>query len=591
MEDKDKNKSITPPIRREEDLPPGRLISYIGDEVELTERARKEFILWEVASQGDKKQAAIYSVRDAFKTNNFLQTIKNAEQKGFKIYRQGIIEQNVLNAIYDKRAQLEVQRANGDNSVVVKTFELILMDALIESVSDIHIEVRETGGGIIKMRKDGELLEYNSDKRMTFAEAQSLCSVIYNVLASTKSVSFDPRVFQQAAVSYNIDGQDLKLRFQSLPTADGFDVVLRVLPIGRSEEFTPLQDLGYTEQQMLELINITSRPVGALIIAGITGSGKSTTLKNLLMFINANSGYRYKIYTIEDPPEYNIAKVSQIPVIPPKEGEALPAGYSPFAMPIKACMRADPDVIMIGEVRDHLTGDLMKKAIQSGHQVLTTVHTTSALGIISRFQDFGLTKSELGSPEFLSGLLYQKLMPKVCTHCGVSLKEHLRSPKATQKDADLYARMSSVCNPDDYDIKLRREGGCEHCQGRGILGRTVVAEVIMLDLRMIQLIEKGQIIPLMLYWRSLSDKRPASENMRGKTCMEHGFQKVLSGIVSPYDLESSFKPIDEMILKEEDILIHDESGHVEKNSASKKVEANTPVKAPQSISTGGFTAV
>jgi general secretion pathway protein E len=401
----------------------------------------------------------------------------------------------------------------------------------------------------VRMRKNGDMMEYNPENRLTYNDAYNLCSVIYNVLASTKSVSFDPRDCQQAAVNYSIKGQELKLRYQSVPAyPDGFDVILRVLPVGRSEDFVPLQKLGYTEQQVQELVNISSRPVGSLIIAGVTGSGKSTTLKNLLMYINASSGYKMKIYSIEDPPEYNIAKITQIPVVIPKDFD--PTKMSPFEKPIKACMRGDPDIIMIGEVRDKITGDLTKKAVQSGHQVLTTVHATSALGIIERFQDFGLSKSVLGSPDFLTGLLYQKLMPLVCEHCTIDFHELVNSEFATQADVDIYSRISDILGGDikKYKLNKRSEEGCPHCKHMGVKGRTVCAEVIMLDLDMIQLIGDGETIKLMQYWRNLSDGNPFSENMRGKTCMEHAFQKMLCGLVCPFDLEDSFKPINEMRL-------------------------------------------
>lgn len=536
-------------ITNENLLPPGgKIISYKGDELEIPEKYRKEMMAYDI-SQNEKKLVSIYSVKSSFNNNFFSQLIKDAERAGYKVIRKGVIESNVLNLLYDRRAFAESQNANGDDSIVVRLFEMVLADGLAENVSDIHIEVRNTGGQI-RMRKNGEMMEYNSSNRLNYDEANNLCSVIYNVLASTKDVSFDPRECQQAAVNYNINGQELKLRYQSVPAyPDGFDVILRVLPIGRSEDFVPLQKLGYTEQQVQELINISSRPVGALIIAGVTGSGKSTTLKNLLMFINANSGYRLKIYTIEDPPEYNIAKVTQIPVVVGKDFE--PNKMSPFEKPIKACMRGDPDIIMIGEVRDKVTGDLTKKAVQSGHQVLTTVHATSGLGIIDRFQDFGLTRSVLGSPEFLTGLLYQKLLPTVCPHCAINFNDHINSESVSQRDLDVYNRISNITDAKHYNIKLRKPGGCSECKSTGIKGRSVTAEVIMLDLKMAQLIEQGKTIPLMMHWRSLSDKDPASENMRGKTCMEHGFQKMLMGLVCPHDVETAFKPINEMLLDDE----------------------------------------
>jgi type II secretory ATPase GspE/PulE/Tfp pilus assembly ATPase PilB-like protein len=549
-------------VKKETDLPLGKVLSAPGDEFKLTDSLRKEFLVWDTSSQ-DRKTVWLLAVKASYGSNNFLQLLKDIEKSDYKLVKKAIIEPNLLNQLYDKRANVDNQSANATDSTVVLYFEKILKDALLEKVSDIHFEVRPTGG-IIRMRKNGDMLEYEPDRRLTYREANDICSVIYNVLASTKSVSFDPRDCQQAAVNYFIKGegnkkdQELKLRYQSVPAyPDGYDVILRVLPIGNSEDFTPLQLLGYTEQQVVDLIDISSRPVGSLIIAGVTGSGKSTTMKNLLMYINANSGYRLKIYSIEDPPEYNIPKITQIPVVIGKDFD--PTKMSPFEKPIKACMRGDPDIIMIGEVRDKITGDLTKKAIQSGHQVLTTVHATSAIGIIDRFQDFGLTRSVLGSPDFLTGLIYQKLMPIVCPHCSLDFHNHINSEAATKEDIDIYKRMTSVMpNLIKFPIKLRNKEGCSHCKGTGVVGRTVCAEVIKIDIEMMKYIEQGKTLDLLLYWRNLSDKKPESENMKGKTCMEHAFQKVLAGKICPFDLEASFKPINEMLLEDYSQIEDDE---------------------------------
>lgn len=545
MEDEKSMMSNVVHISKETQLPAGKLISSSKDPLELPEKQKKELVAWDVSTE-NKKMVWILSLKTSYNNISFMQLVKNAENQGYRVVKKGVVDYNVLNELYDRRSFNDNQKATGDDSEVVALFEVVLADALVEGISDIHIEVR-TNGGVIRMRKNGEMIVYNAEQRLTYNEANNLCSVIYNVLASTKAVSFDPRDCQQAAVNYSINEQELKLRYQSVPAyPDGFDVILRVLPVGRSEDFTPLQKLGYTEQQVQELINISSRPVGSLIIAGVTGSGKSTTLKNLLMYINAHAGYRIKIYSIEDPPEYNIARITQIPVVIGKDFD--PTKMSPFEKPIKACMRGDPDIIMIGEVRDKITGDLTKKAVQSGHQVLTTVHATSALGIIDRFQDFGLSRSVLGSPDFLTGLLYQKLMPVVCKHCCIDFNELINSGKASEDDMEIYKRMTTIGDISSYKIKKRNPDGCQHCKGSGIKGRTVCAEVIMMDLEMIQLIGEGKTIELMKYWRGLSDGNPYSLNMRGKTCMEHAYQKCLGGLCCPHDVEASFRPINELLM-------------------------------------------
>lgn len=540
-------------IKNENSLPPGKVISAQGNEMEISEKLRKDILIWDI-SQNDKKAVWLLGLKTSYNGPNFMQVAKDIENKGYRIQKKAVIDAAVLSMLYDKKTNLDNQQAISTDSKVVTHFERIIEDALIANASDIHIEVRPAGG-VVKMRKNGEVTEYKEDARMTFQEANNLCSVIYTVLANTKAVSFDPRDCQQGAVNYTIGEQELKLRYQSVPAyPDGYDVVLRVLPIGRSEDFTPLQKLGYTDQQVQELINISSRPVGSLIIAGVTGSGKSTTMKNLLMYINADTSFRLKIYTIEDPPEYNIARVTQIPVVIPKDFD--PTKNSPFEKPIKACMRGDPDIIMIGEVRDKITGDLTKKAVQSGHQVLTTVHATSALGIIERFQDFGLSPSVLGSPDFLTGLLYQKLLGITCTTCRISFQDLIRQNKADEKQKELYKRIRAIISQEDWDSQpmfLRNNAGCKNCNFTGLKGRTVCAEVIMVDLNMQKLIMEQKTIEIMKYWRSLSDGKTNTENMRGKTCMEHGFQKMLKGLVCPMDVEASFKPINEMKLEKIEI--------------------------------------
>ncbi len=533
-------------ISREEELPDGKVISYAGDEFAVNENLRKEILVWDI-SRDDKKMLWLLSVKSSFNSLHFMQIISKAEKNGYKVVKKGIIDHDVLAAVYDKRIFSENQKATGDDSLVVQMFEVILADSLSEKISDIHFEVR-TNGAVIKMRKNGDMMVYKPEQRLTYNEGNNLCAVMYNVLASTKAVSFDPRECQQAAVDYTVKDQQVKLRYQSVPAyPDGYDVILRVLPVGRNEEFTPLDQLGYTNQQVKDITNITSRPVGSLIIAGVTGSGKSTTMKNVIMYINAHNGFRIKIYSIEDPPEYNIPKITQIPVVIGKDFD--PTKMSPFEKPIKACMRGDPDIIMIGEVRDKITGDLTKKAIQSGHQVLTTVHATSALGIIDRFQDFGLSPSVLGSPDFLTGLIYQKLLPVLCNDCSIDFMEQLQSDSVDEEDVGMYKRLSQIINPHQHKIKLRNKEGCKSCKYQGIKGRTVCAEVIYVDINMLELISNGKTIELMKYWRELNDGQLDSENMTGKTCMEHAFQKMLRGQISPYDVESSFKPLDEMLLK------------------------------------------
>lgn len=416
-------------------------------------------------------------------------------------------------------------------------YEEMVHYAIKESISDIHIEKRATRS-IIRMRKHGQLIDY---KEPTNVFTDRLCRAVFNVLAENKDVNYRDDIFQAAAVNTVIRGEEVKLRYQSLPVyPDGFDVVLRVLPIGSDDEkILPLDKLGYLPTQVKQLLDIANKPVGALIIAGTTGSGKSTTLKNLLMHVNEARQYRTKIYTIEDPPEYKIPGVSQIPVVRRDKDDPT---LSPFLEPLKATMRGDPDLLMIGEVRDVFTADGLKKATQSGHQVMTTVHATSALGIVERLGDMSISPSVMGSPEFINGLIYQKLLPIVCPKCSYKLSDSIQSSSPKESDIELSRRIEDVADLSRHEIKIRGNG-CEHCNYMGIIGRTVCAEIIIPDYNMLEHFRHEDPIAAQYYWMTTSDRDQDSDDMTGKTVLEHALYKMRKGIVCPYDIETVMGPV------------------------------------------------
>lgn len=483
--------------------------------------------VWVLASDGYEKDIQFYSHR------------RQIDRAGYRIEKIMRSDKIILQAAMESMLPGE-DDGTGERNAITEYYEEMVAHALREKVSDIHIERRKSSA-VIRMRKHGQMMMY---RELPTRFCMDLCSVIYGVLAENKDVSFMPSEYQAAAVNSRIQSQEVKLRYQSLPVyPDGFDVVLRVLPIGDEDEGTPdISLLGYSHNQVQELMRIVSKPVGALIIAGTTGSGKSTTLKNLLMLVNESRGYRCKIYTIEDPPEYKIPRVSQIPVVRRRNEDY--SKKSPFADPLTATMRGDPDILMIGEIRDGFTGDGLKKATQSGHQVLTTTHASSALGVIERLTDFGITPSVMGSPEFINGLIYQKLLPLLCQNCALSFNDKIASSSATQSDLDLAERLRRVANFNTDTIRMRNPEGCEKCKRMGVTSRTVCAEVIAPDFKMLKLFRQQASIEAKAYWRSLSDRDPNSDNMTGKTVLEHALLKMRRGLISPHDVEDVLGPVD-----------------------------------------------
>lgn len=523
-----------------------RVISYTGDAIEVSSDKQQDYAIILVSGEEDNGQVWFLYTEDGQKDNLYYNFKKRLKDRKLNIIKEGITESATIKRIYEIRGADDTQRATKTDSNAIAFFELMLTEALKGNISDIHVESRAFGGQI-KMRKHGEMMKWRDN--MTSTDTFNLCSVIYNVLAENKQVNFDAQEFQPAAVPYKVGNEQVKLRYQSLPVyPDGFDVVLRILPIGRDEEFTPLDKLGYTPQQVRDLLEASSKPLGALIIAGVTGSGKSTTLKNLIMFINSSTEFKNKIFTIEDPPEYRIPHVSQIPVVRPKDTENLPPNYSAFEKPITACMRADPDIIMIGEVRDSQTGVLTKKAIQSGHQVLTTIHAPSGIGIIERLLDFDISRSVLASPDFLTALVYQRLLPTLCPHCKVKFKD-VMSNSPDVRDVEMARRLTNLnIDLNKYTIYVRNPSGCAHCDEMGINGRQVCAEIIRIDLDIMDKILKGDNVGLIKSWREKSDGKIDSLNMSGKTSMEHAVQKMLTGIISPFDVESNFASLTQLYM-------------------------------------------
>lgn len=518
----------------------GHSVDLSQEKIKLAKETQEQIAVWAL-SRSTEVIGGIpvwLIVTDGFETNiKFHHYRRLIIKAGYKVEKTVTADKSLVRAVQDAQDG-EVDSISQRNNIT-DFYEEMVGTAMRERVSDIHIE-RRKGTAAVRMRKHGQLMNY---KEISTKFCLDLCTVIYNVLAESKDVSFMPSEYQAAAVNTRIQGEEVKLRYQSLPVyPDGFDVVLRVLPLGQDDEGTPdISVLGYSPSQVRDMMKIVAKPVGALIIAGTTGSGKSTTLKNLLMLVNESRGYRCKIYTIEDPPEYKIPRVSQIPVVRRRNEDY--SKKSPFQDPLVATMRGDPDILMIGEIRDSFTGDGLKKATQSGHQVMTTVHASSALGVVERLEDFGITPSVMGSPEFINGLIYQKLLPLLCS-CALDFNEIIESSNALNPDLELAERLKSVADLSKDKIRLRNPQGCEKCKEMGVIGRTVCAEVIAPDFTMLRLFRQQAAIEAKAYWRSLSDKDPHSDNMTGKPVLEHALHKMRKGLVSPYDVEDLLGPVD-----------------------------------------------
>ncbi len=343
----------------------------------------------------------------------------------------------------------------------------LVYEAVLQGVSDIHIQVRNNYSKI-RMRQHGELYLYAE-----WAEklGRELASVAFNKETDHATSHFNPLVPQDASMPLNIHGKEIRLRLASVPAHGGFDMVMRILAAGETRSKT-LEELGYTKNQV-DIIKMAMKlPFGAIIVAGPTGSGKTTTLASCMEMVEPVQ----KLYSIEDPVEKVVEAATQVPVNTEKEDRG-------FASMGRASLRMDPDVIILGEMRDEDTAHVMVRASITGHLVLTTLHTNRATAIITRLVDMGISPVLLGDSSVLRCLICQRLIPKVCKKCAIPLRS---SPKHQAFIPD----WDAVLGTETVDSALARGPGCVDCNRTGVSGRTVVAEVIWVDENGRQFIQK-----------------------------------------------------------------------------------------------------
>ncbi|WP_026144938.1 GspE/PulE family protein [Pseudomonas asplenii] len=336
-----------------------------------------------------------------------------------------------------------------DENPVVRLVNSILFDALQSRASDIHVESTPEGL-VIKYRIDGVLQQIGQSAGLDSAEqALSRLKVLSGLDIGER------RIPQDGRFKARIQQRDVDFRVSIMPSIHGEDAVLRVLDKSQRGEALSLAGLGLDEEAITRIRQLAGEPYGLLLVTGPTGSGKSTTLYAALS--ETNSGEK-KIITIEDPVEYELPGVLQIPVNDRK-------GLT-FARGLRSILRHDPDTILVGEIRDGETAGIAVQAALTGHLVLSSVHANSAFSVLERFNYLGVEPASF--VEALNGVVAQRLLRRVCSECAV----------ACEPDPQLLrlARLPTAATVGHYRVGQ----GCEACRHTGYRGRLALAEVLTL---------------------------------------------------------------------------------------------------------------
>ncbi|OGA31851.1 MAG: secretion system protein E [Betaproteobacteria bacterium RIFCSPLOWO2_12_FULL_64_23] len=338
---------------------------------------------------------------------------------------------------------------------VVRLIAALLADAVGKNASDIHFEP-EQNFLRIRYRIDGVLRQIRSLHK-TYWPAMA---VRIKVLAKMNIA--ETRAPQDGRISLSLSGRQVDFRVASQATSHGENVVLRILD--RQKGIVPLDGLGLESSQLDLLKRMISRPEGIILVTGPTGSGKTTTLYSILNHINSDA---LNIMTMEDPVEYPMTLIRQTSVNE--------AAKMDFANGIRSLMRQDPDVILVGEIRDEETAEMAFRAAMTGHQVYSTLHTNSAVGAFPRLLDTGITPEVMAGN--MIGIIAQRLIRRLCKHC--------RQP---------YTATSAECRLLGVKVErpptVYRAVGCDHCEYQGYRGRLAIMEILKLDVDMDELIAR-----------------------------------------------------------------------------------------------------
>ncbi len=499
-----------------------KLLFTTTSDIQLTEEERRHFLVVEGPSEGERKLAYLLATQNIpSKMNQRAKTLALLVKKTHAV-KIIYTTKDILNIVYDylKTAQTKETQIHVKESELYDSLNDLFARAVQMHASDIHFEAYETKTDI-KFRINGimvKILEYAQEY------SHELARILYNVLAAegSKDIQFDESKMQSAIVEKHILGKQYRVRVQTAPRYPfGYSIALRMLPLDTKNE-QDVEDLGYTADQTKILYKAGMKPTGALIFAGTTGSGKSTTLSTLIADKIAKTKGSRKVITIENPPEYVITGALQINI-----NDASDNAQATFADAIKVAMRMDPDILMIGEVRDAKTAKLLQDSVQSGHQVFTTVHAQSALGIFERLVGLGFERAVLTSPGFLSLLVYQVLAPINCPHCAITFHDYANR-ELDILDQELVARVKHAVAGDQIDnVKFRKEEGCDKCQKTGFLGRTVIAEMIEADDKLLSLIRT----------ENYAEAKVHLSKMDSPTLYTNIMKRIVSGDLDPHYAE------------------------------------------------------
>ena len=399
-------------------------------------------------------------------------------------------EEGNLDSIGHELEEVQDLLDSADEAPIIRLVNSLMFRAVKQKTSDIHIEPFEKDL-IVRFRIDGVLYDVMHPPKKAYAAISSRIKIMANLNIAEK------RLPQDGRIRIKIAGKDIDIRVSTVPTAYGESIVMRLLD--KSHVVLDMEKLGIGGKVLQQMREMTSRSHGIVLVTGPTGSGKTTTLYAALSELNTPD---VKIITCEDPIEYQLDGINQIPVNPKIE--------LTFAAGLRAILRQDPDVILVGEIRDKETAEIAVQAALTGHIVLSTLHTNDSASSVTRLIDMGVEPFLVASS--VLGILAQRLLRTVCRDCA---------KKYTPTEAEL--QQAGLTVEDLKGKQLYRAVGCPNCLNTGYIGRMGIHELLILDEDLRSIIMKSVDATLL-------KKAAMARGMM--TLREDGIQKAIRGLTT-----------------------------------------------------------
>jgi type IV pilus assembly protein PilB len=382
-----------------------------------------------------------------------------------------------------------------DEAPVVRLVNSIIVQALRQRASDIHIEAQETRVRV-RYRIDGSLYNVMTPPRHIHP------AIISRIKIMAEMDIAERRLPQDGRIQLKVENREIDLRVSTIPTVFGEKIVMRILD--KSQTMVGIEKIGLIAENRQRFDSMLTKPYGIILLTGPTGSGKTTTLYTILNKLNSTDT---NIVTIEDPVEYQMPGVNQVQVNPK-------AGLT-FANGLRSFLRQDPDVIMVGEIRDEETARIAIHSALTGHLVLSTLHTNDAPGAVTRLVDMGIEPFLVASS--LVGVIAQRLIRVLCDRC-----KQIYTPPA-----EVLHRLGATMLAGDGQVPIYRPVGCEFCSKIGYKGRLGIFEIMVIDDAIKTLVTKRA---------SISEIKEQAVKQGMWTLAEDGLEKVILGTTSPEEV-------------------------------------------------------